>query len=176
MSYIVTMIRKVFYDLRIFMFFYFILILMFSAILSILKVGNYELSNDPDTRHIRDNPLGYPNQEYKHLPYLFANIFTVTRISLGDFDFDASTKLDDFENIVFWFVWFAIVMMTCIIFLNFIIAEVSSSYEEVKTHIKGLILKERASLIKESEDMMLKGTNLNKEHFPKYLITRDQEN
>ena len=154
MSYIVTMIRKVFYDLRIFMFFYFILILMFSAILSILKVGNYELSNDPETRHIRENPLGYPNQEYKHLPYLFANIFTVTRISLGDFDFDASTKLDDFENIVFWFVWFAIVMMTCIIFLNFIIAEVSSSYEEVKTHIKGLILKERASLIKESEDMM----------------------
>ena len=47
-------------------------------------------------------------------------------------------------------------MMTSIIFLNFIIAEVSSSYEEVKLHIDGLILKERASLIKESEDMMRK--------------------
>ena len=104
-----------------------------------------------------------------------ANIFTVTRISLGDFNFEASTKLDEFENFIFWFAWFAIVMMTCIIFLNFIIAEVSSSYEEVKLHIDGLILKERASLIKESEDMMRKESLTNKEYFPKYLITRDQE-
>ena len=50
MSYIVTMIRTVLHDLKIFMTFYFILILMFSAILSILKVGNYELSHDPATR------------------------------------------------------------------------------------------------------------------------------
>jgi hypothetical protein len=104
---------------------------------------------------------------------LLANIFTVTRISLGDFDFEAPTKLDDFENIIFWIVWFAIVMMTCIIFLNFIIAEVSSSYEEVKSRIQGLILKERASLIKESEDMMMKSSLENLEYFPKYLITRN---
>jgi hypothetical protein len=61
MSYIVTMMKKVFYDLRIFMFFYAILVLMFSAILSILKVGNYELSDDPSLIGIRLNPLGYPN-------------------------------------------------------------------------------------------------------------------
>jgi len=44
--------------------------------------------------------------------------------------------------------------MTCVVFLNFIIAEVSSSYESVKSDINGLIMKERALLIKESEDMM----------------------
>ena len=44
--------------------------------------------------------------------------------------------------------------MTCVVFLNFIIAEVSSSYASVKNNVKGLIMKERAALIKESEDMM----------------------
>ena len=63
-------------------------------------------------------------------------------------------------------------MMTCIIFLNFIIAEVSSSYEGVKMHIHGLILKERASLIKESEDMMQQDSMQDLKYFPKYLITR----
>ena len=61
MSYIVTMVRKVLCDLTTFMSFYFILILMFSSILSILKIGNYEVTNDPELRKIRENPLGYPN-------------------------------------------------------------------------------------------------------------------
>ena len=47
LSYIVTMMKKVFYDLRVFMYFYLILILMFSVILGILKVGNFKLSDDP---------------------------------------------------------------------------------------------------------------------------------
>lgn len=42
-----------------------------------------------------------------------------------------------------------------IIFLNFIIAEVSSSYQVVSDHINGLIEKERSQLIEEAEDMML---------------------
>ena len=83
---------------------------------------------------------------------------TVLRISLGDFNFEAPTLLDSFDNILFWIIWVVIVIMTCIIFLNFIIAEVSSSYESVKHDVIGLILKERASLIKESEDMMLESS------------------
>jgi len=47
-----------------------------------------------------------------------------------------------------------VVTMTCIIFLNFIIAEVSSSYSKVKDKLKYLERKERLSLIKESEDML----------------------
>ena len=47
LSYIVTMMKKVFYDLGVFMYFYLILILMFSVILGILKVGNFKLSDDP---------------------------------------------------------------------------------------------------------------------------------
>lgn len=100
---------------------------------------------------------------------------TVTRFSLADFDFGASTMLDPFHNIIFWIVWYCIVIMTCVIFLNFIIAEVSSSYENVKSNIDGLILKERAALIKESEEMMQKSSKTNQKLFPKFLITREVE-
>jgi hypothetical protein len=51
---------------------------------------------------------------------------------------------------MFWFTWIIIVTMTCIIFLNFIIAEVSASYEKVNVRVKGLIEKERVQLIKEA--------------------------
>lgn len=59
----------------------------------------------------------------------FGNIVSVMRTSLADFDFGSSEYLTDSENKMYWFVWFLIVLMTCIIFLNFIIAEASSSYD-----------------------------------------------
>ena len=71
--------------------------------------------------------------------------------------------------------WLIIVLVGSMIFLNFIIAEVSSSYESVKHNIFGLILKERASLINESEDMMFQKSKMNKNLFPKYLIIRETE-
>ena len=96
-------------------------------------------------------------------------------MSLGDFDFTAAILLDPFYNIIYWIMWISIVSMTCVIFLNFIIAEVSSSYEKVKEDVQGLILKERASLIKESEEMMSKKSLTNIEMFPRNLIMREQE-
>jgi hypothetical protein len=168
------MMKVVFYDLRVFMYFYLILLFMFSIILSILKVGNFEASHDPLVKNLREKS-SYPNMEYKHLSYSLQNFMTVLRISLGDFNFEATTLLDSFDNIVFWIIWVIIVIMTCIIFLNFIIAEVSSSYESVKHDVTGLILKERASLIKESEDMMLESSKGNSKKFPKYIIMRECE-
>jgi hypothetical protein len=47
LSYIVTVMRNVFYDLRVFLLFYIILIFMFSNVISILQIGNFEASNDP---------------------------------------------------------------------------------------------------------------------------------
>ena len=172
LSHIVTMMKQVFYDLRIFMMFYFILVIKFSMILAILRIGNFELSSDESIQNIRSRP-NFPTKEYMHLPYFLQHIFTVTRMSLGDFDFTAAILLDPFYNIIFWIVWLSIVSMTCVIFLNFIIAEVSASYETVKEDIEGLILKERASLIKESEEMMSKKSLTNIDLFPRYLIMRE---
>ena len=68
------------------------------------------------------------------------------------------------------------VIFSALIFLNFIIAEVSNSYANINAEIDALIYKERASLIQESEDLMYESTKQNdKVKFPKYIIIRELE-
>lgn len=71
-------------------------------------------------------------------------------MSLGDFDVGAASNLKPLEAKIYWIVWFFVVFVTCIVFLNFIIAEVSASYEKVKERLSSLFLKERASLTEEA--------------------------
>ena len=71
-----------------------------------------------------------------------------------------------------------VVGVTCIIFLNFIIAEVSNSYQTVKDRIDVLIYQERAMLINEAEDMLKARFGVSKLRewthlFPKYIISRE---
>lgn len=68
------------------------------------------------------------------------------------------------------------VIFSALIFLNFIIAEVSNSYQNVKENIDALIYKERAGLVMEAEDIMSKKTKItNKTKFPKFVIIREKE-
>lgn len=77
---------------------------------------------------------------------------------------------------MFWVVWVIMVIFSALIFLNFIIAEVSASYDTVKSNIDALIYKERAILINEAEDIMSNNTRKNnKLKFPKYIVIRDME-
>lgn len=75
-------------------------------------------------------------------------------MSMGDYDFEGANYLESDLNRIYWFCWALIVAITCIIFLNFIIAEASASYEKVVENLGEMIQKERASLIVESETMM----------------------
>ena len=50
------------------------------------------------------------------------------RTAIGDFDFTAAYYLTKSENWMYFIIWFMVVVITCIIFLNFIIAEASASY------------------------------------------------
>jgi len=75
-------------------------------------------------------------------------------MSLGDFDFNASNYLSEKENYLYWFIWLLTVIFTSIIFLNFVIAETSSSYERVKENLVAQIYKEKANLILEAEGMI----------------------
>ena len=68
-------------------------------------------------------------------------------MSMGDFGFDAANMLSDPLNGIYWAVWLIIVVVTNIIFLNFIIAEACSSYEKVACNLNAFILMERAALI-----------------------------
>ena len=108
-SYIVTMIRNVMRDLIIFFVFFTVVILSFSMILDVCGRSTAE--------------------EYKMIGPLFGNIFATLRLSLGDFEFSqiGEQKLT-LMHIMFWALWVLMVVFSSLIFLNFIIAEVSNSY------------------------------------------------
>lgn len=77
---------------------------------------------------------------------------------------------------IFWFLWFVMVMITSLIFLNFIIAEVSNSYQKVKDDLDALMYKERAGLILEMENLTTnQELESNKESFPKFIVCRRME-
>jgi len=61
--------------------------------------------------------------------------------------------------------------VTNIVFLNFIIAEASESYANVKSTIEESKSKEKADMINETESMLPKSL-INKERFPRYIIAR----
>jgi len=65
------------------------------------------------------------------------------------------------------------VIIAQLVFMNFIIAEVSNSYTKVNEKINAFVYKDRAALVSEAED--LAGTykkENDKEKFPTYIITR----
>lgn len=62
------------------------------------------------------------------------------RISMGDFSAISATKgLSPIETRIFWVIWFITALMTCIIFLNFVVAEAMCSYEKVKEYLDSVI-------------------------------------
>ena len=128
------MIMTCMYDLKVFMIFFIILVTFFGTMMNVLGPN--------------------PQIEYRKLSPFFAGILSCMRISLGDFDFTILNILDPNEGIVYWIVWLLAFVMGCLIFLNFIIAEVSDSYAKVKEDIEALIYKERATMVKEVEDFL----------------------
>lgn len=79
------------------------------------------------------------------------------RLSMGDFgSIDFTKKLTQPENWIFWFIWILTVIITNVVFLNFIVAEASASYTAVTDTLDAVIQKERANMIRESETMSLK--------------------
>lgn len=158
LTYIVTMIFQVVHDLQVFMIFFFVLIFIGSLIFDI----------------IGDN--GQP--EYRKVGQFVGNFFYTLRLSLGDFDFTITQgdELDRNEVFLFWISWNAWVIFSLLIFLNFIIAEVSNSYQIIRIDIDSLLYKERAGLIAEAESIMPQSTKeSNPQYFPVYLITREME-
>jgi hypothetical protein len=59
---------------------------------------------------------------------------------MGDFAVIAAADyLPEAENYLFWIIWLITVVLTCIIFLNFIVAEASASYTEVAQQLDNYI-------------------------------------
>jgi len=117
------------------MLFYCILIGLFSILWSTLGLGNA----NPNINMVfskfmeeNDSTTDYPGVEYKEIGLFLGNIIDVLRTTLGDYNcINTSIYLNLNETIIFWISWIIVVMIGCIIFLNFIIAETSASYEMV---------------------------------------------
>ena len=62
------------------------------------------------------------------------------RLSLGDFSTVGATgDLSKIEMQVFWVMWMMTVIVTCIIFLNFVVAEACASYATVVESLESII-------------------------------------
>ena len=74
-------------------------------------------------------------------------------MSLGDFDFTQMNLLTASEADIYWFLFVVVLIMSNIIFLNFIIAEASESYSKVMERLQAQTWIERANMINECEFM-----------------------
>jgi hypothetical protein len=155
-SIITTMILTSIYDLRIFMTFFMILHVFFAMALNVLSKN--------------------PQVEYSNLGNFFPSFINSMQIAVGNFDFTQLDKLTGGESRAYWVLWVIVFLMGCLIFLNFIIAEVSDSYAKVKEDMESLVYKERAAMVVEIEDFFSeKVKNTNKVIFPKFICVREPE-
>ena len=108
------MINRVIYDLRVFLLFYSILVVLLSMIYAVIGVGNKNVGAFKEfiDELTEDYARDIPNEEYDHIGMFFGYIISTVRQSLGDFDFEASTYLTVEENIVYWVIWILTVLLS----------------------------------------------------------------
>ena len=133
MSYMVTLLRQVVYDLQIFLIFFLILIFFLSLIIGVLGFQNFTHDEDEWNQMLAEGD--YPGVEYHQIGRFLGNMITVLRMAIGDNDLAAIVSMTNLQSYMFWVMWLIIVFLTCIIFLNFIIAEASASYERVSEQL-----------------------------------------
>ena len=94
------------------------------------------------------------------------------RLSLGDFSTDhiseSKAKLIPF----IWIIWAIAVLLLNIIFMNFIIAVISQTYERVILKSTAESYKLKSKLIAERELIMTEKELANEDYFPRYLVLR----
>lgn len=151
MTGIVVMLTNVIADLRAFMLFYCILLWLCSHMFMIIGLGNNLGDHEGEsTRRMLAKPGGggassgnsiagegsddpVDGTEYQHIGLYLGTVISTARISIGDFSaIDTSAELEKHEdNYMFWLIWLFVMGATCIVFLNFIVAEASASYAVV---------------------------------------------
>ncbi|CDW74969.1 UNKNOWN [Stylonychia lemnae] len=139
-SFLVQMMAGVFKDLKYFLLFFIIFILQFGMIFLVLfKAQQIDEYNGV-------NKLAY---------FLMA-----FRISSGDFQLDDYHSQTDGLVIFTWIIWLIAVLTLNVVFMNFIIAVISESYERVMQKLVAESFRVKANMIK---SMMLgNGKDLSK--------------
>lgn len=152
---ILTCLIKMFFFMRIYNSLTYIVTMIMQVVNDLIPFFVYYLSFCFIGALVFDLIAGNPSPEYHKIGPFTANILFTMRISLGDFDFSILNQTsNEWQENLFWVTWFTYVILGLLIFLNFIIAEVSNSYETVRQDINTLVMKERAGLIAEAEAIM----------------------
>lgn len=195
-STIVTMMFMVVKDLIPFLTVYIIMIAGFSVTFMVLEMGNpltmasfndrmaekfaktvmkkaKKAKGSKNTAPMIDAGVGLP-PEYNIIGPRWGSFADTLRLSIGDFgnSFDKSIYLEPAENYIFWFLWGLIVMVTMIVFMNFIIAEACASYSRVLEKMDAYRAQRKANLIAEAE-YMIPHRIMTPDRFPRYIITRE---
>ena len=81
-----------------------------------------------------------PMIEYTHMNMFLASITITFRLSLGDYSLvDAVAYFNKVDEYCFWIVWLITIIVTNIVFLNFVVAEASNSYNEVSEKLEKFV-------------------------------------
>jgi len=137
-STLVAMLTSVFWKLKIFMTFFFLILVFFAEMFGVLGIGNIKRPGNyrlvfydkEKKQNISDDA---PNVDQRQINLLLGNIIHMFRISMGDFAIiDCAKYLENGSDIiVFWFLWFIMVLVLAVVFLNFVVAEASDTYNTV---------------------------------------------
>lgn len=140
------MLNSVIWKLKIFMTFFFIILVFFAEMFGVLGIGNIKRPGnfrlvfyDKDKKqNISDDA---PNVDQRQINLLLGNIIHLFRISMGDFAIiDCVKYMENASDvIVFWFLWFFMVLVLAVVFLNFVVAEASDTYNTVVESIEETI-------------------------------------
>lgn len=141
------MLVSVFRDMSSFLFFFGIVICFFSIFLSIL------LNDLSDYEGI--GPVGF--------------FVIAMREAIGDYDTDNFAKNSDFK-ILTWLIYLMVMILGNVVFMNFIIAVVSQSYESCMQKSTAQSFKVKLHMIRERESRMTAGDFANKEWFPRFIV------
>ena len=151
---LVQMLIQVFKDLTPFLIMFSISLLLLSLVLGIIQIKN--------------------DSTYEDLGFLIGNFIETLRISSGDFYVIDRMDQENSPNVInylFFACWFILLVFLAIVFLNFIIAEASASYEKINEKLRESILLDRCKLINEAERLQPRSFK-SETHYPKYLIKR----
>ena len=100
----------------------------------------------------------------------------VLRQSIGDYDTSSIIEGTQDFKILAWLLWFLILIIGNIVFMNFIIAVVSESYENCMQQKIQLIYSAKLEMIEECEDLMPEWLFVTKrDWFPRFIIIRRQQ-
>jgi hypothetical protein len=94
------------------------------------------------------------------------------RQSIGDYDTSSIIEGSNDFKILAWLLWLFILIVGNIVFMNFIIAVVSESYENCMEKKIQLIYSAKLEMIKECESLMPEWLFGSHEWFPQFIIIR----